>query len=89
MNKTARALQIIRDNEITMPKQFAHLYFPKDHEGWQRVGRVGRGATRGVGLVLFSGGFLGKLRAWGFITGGHGEYPARLTDKGKDYLKSI
>ena len=87
MNKTAKALEIIRDNEISMPKQFAHHYFPEEHEGWRRVGRVGHGVTRGVGLVLFAGGFMGKLRAQELISGGHPEYPARLTEKGHQYLK--
>ena len=68
-NKTAIALQILSNvtTEEVSPRQFAKLYFPKSHEGWQRVGKAGHGSTRGQGLVLFAGGFMGKLRRKGFI----------------------
>lgn len=50
-----RSLAIIKSAGTVTPKQFAVLYFPKDHEGWSRSGKAGFGATRGQGLVLWAG----------------------------------
>lgn len=67
MKATIRALQIIRDDEtIHRPTEFARKMWPGS-EGWQRVGKIGHGSHRGVGLLLAAGGFLRKLRAQGLI----------------------
>lgn len=67
MKATIRALQIIRDNEnIHRPTDFARAMWP-DSEGWKRVGKIGHGSHRGVGMILAGGGFLGKLVTQGLI----------------------
>lgn len=67
MKATIRALQLLRDDEdIHRPTEFARMMWP-DSEGWQRVGKIGHGSHRGVGMILAGGGFLGKLRAQGLI----------------------
>lgn len=84
MNKTIQALTIIRNNEISLPKEFARLMWP-DSEGWQRVHNVGHGASRGAGMAYAAGGFLGKLRSQGLIVGGY-DYHYILTEKGHKLL---
>lgn len=66
---TKKALVIFRDQGSPLtPAQFARRYFPADHPGWQRYGKCGpKGSHRGVGLVLWAGGFIGKLRRAGFL----------------------
>jgi hypothetical protein len=74
---TVRALRIIRDHEITMPKQFAKLMWP-DSDGWETHVKCGpHGSHRGGGMYLAAGGYLGKLEqrglikchvAWGYTT---------------------
>jgi hypothetical protein len=92
---TIRALAIISEHagESLGPQRFAHHYFPKDHPGWKRIGKCGaHGSRRGSGLVLWAGGFLGKLRAAGLIDWWNrsGEYGASrkcyLTKAGRDLL---
>ena len=52
---TMRSLRIIREYRIDRPGDFAVRYFPRDHPGWQRIGKCGnRGATGGVGLRLLA-----------------------------------
>ncbi len=79
------ALQIIRDNNIRSPREFAEKMWPNS-EGWQRVHKVGHGASRGAAMALAGGGFLGKLRAQGLIRGGYNYERIILTDKGKERL---
>jgi len=67
MKATIRALLLIRDYEnIHRPTEFARLMWP-DSEGWQRVGKIGHGSHRGVGLLLVAGGFLARLKYKGLI----------------------
>jgi hypothetical protein len=47
------------------PERFASLMWP-DSEGHQRSHKVGQsGSSKGVGMALAAGGFLGRLRAAG------------------------
>jgi transcription elongation factor Elf1 len=61
-----RALNIILKSEGDMyPERFASLMWP-DSEGHQRSHKVGRsGSSKGVGMALAAGGFLGRLRTAG------------------------
>lgn len=79
------ALQIIRDNEIRSPREFARLMWPNS-EGWHRHHRVGYGTSRGAAMALAGGGFLGKLKAQGLIRVSIFDGRIVLTDKGKDRL---
>lgn len=81
------ALQIIRDNDIRSPREFAKKMWPNS-EGWQRVHKVGHGVHRGAAMALAGGGFLGKLRGQGLIgiCGGYNRERIFLTDKGKERL---
>lgn len=63
---TIKALEIIRDNEIETPRDFAHLMWV-DSPCWSRVYNTGYGATRGKGMWLTAGSFLAKLRNRGLI----------------------
>lgn len=77
-----RALRIIRDNRIEMPRQFARLMWP-DSDGWKTMTKCGNyGATRGGGMNLAGGAYLGKLRQWGFIN-----WRNRLSLLGREVLK--
>lgn len=63
------SLEILADRGPLSPSEFAHQYFPRDHDGWQRSCKCGAyGSHRGGGLVLWAGGWLGKLRAQGLVT---------------------
>lgn len=73
---TVRALCIIRDHEITMPRQFAQFMWPDSIE-WNHSVKCGHGVHRGGGMYLAAGGYLGKLEkrglikchiAWGYTT---------------------
>ena len=85
---TIRALQAILDNDICCARDFAHFMWSKEHPGWQKVGKLGHGSHRGVGMVLAGGAFLGKLHKQGlvrfFIPF---EETIRLTDKGRQALE--
>jgi len=78
---TIKSLQIISRSPGIKPSAFARQYFPKDHEGWERHGRAGRGSTRGQGLILWAGGWLGKLKQRELIS-----QRVRLTPKGQELL---
>ena len=74
-----RSLDIIRQNPGLRPEEFARFYFPPDHPGWDRRTKCGPyGVRLGGGLVLWAGGWLGKLRKEKLID----EY-GRLTQQGK------
>lgn len=80
----AKSLQIIRDNDVQYASQFADLYFPKDYIGFRRMTKCGYGSTRGGGMNLWAGGWLGKLRKKGLVSGiGGGVNTFRLTAQGK------
>lgn len=83
-----KALTIIRDNKIHYAAEFARLYFDEGNPGWRRISRCGAyGSSRGGGLILFAGGYLGKLRKAGLISGIGSGYQFRLTENGRDALE--
>lgn len=62
-----RALEIVRDHGPIYPSEFGKRMWP-DHDGHRRYVRCGpNGVTRGGGMRLAAGGFLGKLAAKGWI----------------------
>ena len=85
-----KALEIIRDNEIHSPRQFAKLMWA-DSDGWKRIHKCGNGASFGAMMPMAGGGLLGKLRARGLIRtpwiDDWNDY-YRLTEEGRQCLKS-
>lgn len=65
--KTAHALRILNDVVVERPRQFGLLFWGRDHPGWQRNTRCGHGTSRGGGMNLAAGGYLGKLRKQGLV----------------------
>lgn len=62
-----KALEIIRDHGPIRPREFARKMWP-DSEGWRRSSRAGLyGSSRGGGMNLAAGGYLGKLARKGWI----------------------
>lgn len=66
-DKQAEALQKILENQkkypldAIRPAEFAKLMWP-DSEGWERHARCGpKGVSRGGGMRLAAGGYLGRL----------------------------
>lgn len=89
--KFKKALEIIRDNQIHSPKEFARLMWP-DSDGWKRIHKCGNGASFGAMMPMAGGGLLGKLRAEGLVRAPwHDDYDSYywLTEKGQQYLKSL
>jgi hypothetical protein len=62
--KVLVAVQRCVDARGTAPPAWvARRVFPPDHPGWKRICKCGpKGSTRGSGLRMFMGGYLGKLR---------------------------
>lgn len=58
--KTLRALEVIRDHNITMPSQFARLLWP-NAPGWKVAVRTGRGSSRGRQMKSAGGVYLARL----------------------------
>ena len=61
-----KALQIVAQHAPIHPKQFAEVMWP-DSPCWRHSCRVGHGASRGAGMSLAAGGYLGKLARKGWI----------------------
>lgn len=86
-------LRVLRDLEIaekdkqwSTPRYVAGRIFPKDHPGWRRSCKCGpNGSHRGSGLVLFMGGYLGKLRRDDLVHQGRDRSNV-LTNKGRELL---
>jgi len=53
----------------------------------RHLGKCGNGVTRGTGMNLMAGGYLGKLKVKKWIGGGHSGYPYHLTEAGKKVLE--
>ncbi len=65
-----RALRIIYTSAIESPAQFAHLMWP-DAEAWQRPAKCGNhGVSKGGGMRMAGGAYLGKLRKAGYVAKG-------------------
>lgn len=77
-----RSLRILRDHGPMSPSWFANRYFPEDHPGWKRVCKCGpHGSHAGSGLVMWAGGWIGKLRAEGLVRH-HGKYNQHILTPG-------
>jgi hypothetical protein len=63
---TKKALEIIKEKGPIKPKRFAKFMWP-DSDGWSTHTNCGHGVTRGGGMNLAAGGYLGKLRKRGLI----------------------
>lgn len=86
-----RALTIISSNEIERPAHFARLMWP-NAEAWCRPAKCGNhGVSKGGGMRMAGGGYIGKLRKAGLIEW-YRTWPKRdllrLTDAGKAVLSS-
>lgn len=71
-----RALRILAEHGPIRPSHFASLMWPES-ESWSRVGKCGAyGATRGVGMRLGGGGYLGRLtkKGWAVYQWGADRY---------------
>lgn len=62
-----RALEILKYNMIEAPAQFARLMWP-DSPAWKNHTKKGRGTTRGGGMAVAAGCYLGKLRRAGYVS---------------------
>lgn len=60
-DKTIKALTIFLKHPGIRPRDFAELMWVGS-DSWEKIGRIGRGVTRGVGLMLKGGGYIGKLK---------------------------
>ncbi len=78
-----RALEILKYNMIEAPSQFARLMWP-DSEGWKHHTKKGHGTTRGGGMAVAAGCYLGKLRRAGLVS----NMSFILTAKGEEALKN-
>lgn len=88
-----KALQIVQEHGPIAPAWFSELMWP-DSPARRRVYKCGpKGSTRGSGLWLSAGGFLGKLRRKGWVEYKFSGYrPIRrlgyiLTAEGRDVLE--
>ncbi len=86
-DSTARALLLIRNHGIDSPRQFARFMWP-DSDGWKRRSRAGpKGVSRGGGMNLAAGGYLGKLERRKLISRSVTvRLPYRLTEEGSAAL---
>lgn len=51
-----------KNGRFTSPSWIANAVFPSDHPGWSRSCKCGPyGSTRGSGLVMMMGGYLGSF----------------------------
>lgn len=63
-----KALIIIRDRKPERPGDFAFLMW-SDSPKWQNTTKAGKnGVSKGGGMNLAAGGYLGKLKSQGLIT---------------------
>ena len=61
-----KALEIIKHHPGIAPREFAAFMWP-DSDGHRRHTKCGHGVTRGGGMNLAGGGYLGKLTRKGLI----------------------
>lgn len=85
-----KSLKIVRDNPGIRPREFAVAYHGKDHPGFKRHSKAGpNGSTRGGGMNLWGGSWLGKLRREGLVDGGFWPDGYRISTKGKGLLSDF
>lgn len=83
-----KALLIIRDRNPQRPSEFAFMMW-HDSPKWKTQVKCGKnGVSRGGGMRLAAGGYLGRLKANGFIVIKIGEFNNTyiLTDKAQQLL---
>lgn len=84
-----KALQIIEAHTIRSPTQFARLMWP-DAEAWSNTSKCGpHGSSRGGGMRMAGGAYLGKLRKAKLIDWWYGRGTERtfsLTEMGRTAL---
>ena len=90
-----RALEIVRDHGPIKPREFSEKMWPES-PGHQRYSKCGpSGVTRGGGMNLAAGGYLGRLRKRGWVKSEyafwvHSYYRDLgyvLTDEGREALE--
>lgn len=84
-----KALTIIRDRKPERPSDFAFLMWG-DSPKWQNTTKAGKnGVSKGGGMNLAAGGYLGKLKSQGLIVISIGKFGNvyRLTPKAIQLLK--
>lgn len=89
-----RVLSVIqkkhKEDSFQTPYWIASEVFPDDHPGWLRSCKCGAyGSTRGSGLIMFMGGYLGKLRKSDIVCEWYDTHDNRkmaLTAKGQKIL---
>lgn len=87
MTGIAKALLIIKENEVRSPHQFARLMWPNS-PCWQVSYKVGNyGSSKGAIMPLVAGGFLGKLRSQRLILQGFPRSKIILSSKGEERLR--
>jgi hypothetical protein len=86
---TAKALRLIKDQNIISAKQFAGFMWP-DSDGWTTHTNCGHGVTHGGGMNLAGGAYLGRLKKRGLVTG-YGNLKSRyyLTPQGEKELSDF
>jgi hypothetical protein len=85
-----RVLRAVAESEkkrrFSSPSWIASAVFPDDHPGWRRVCKCGPyGSTRGSGLVMMMGGYLGKLHRAKLVYRFGNE--TRITHEGRKVLE--
>lgn len=92
-----KAILIIGEAQNVRPRQFARLFWP-DSDGWHHATKAGpHGSTRGGGMNLAGGGYLGKLTRMGLVRHNvtlevrRGEYGPiyTLSDKGLEFYNKL
>lgn len=83
------ALEIIRDHGPLSAKSFADFFWPGRH--WMPM-NCGRGVSRTRTKSMCAGGYLGRLRAKGWISQDAGydsrfSFDHKITEKGLEALK--
>ena len=90
--KQKQALEIIRAHPGIKPREFARFMWPASLS-WSTHTKAGRGVTRGGGMNLAAGGYLGKLARAGLIRHAYTSASRReigyyLTPEGTQALKT-
>jgi hypothetical protein len=82
-----KALCILREHGKIRPREFAQAMWPNS-PGWRRVSKCGPyGVTRGGGMCIAGGCYLGKLNRKGWTKCEWNGSRHSLSDAGKDVLE--
>lgn len=80
----ARGVEIVMNHSGIKPREFARKMWP-DSDGWSTMTNCGYGVSKGGGMNLAGGGYLGKLARKGWVRSRNGYY---VTSKGVADLKA-